>query len=191
MKENNSINLKQDLTSKFLDTTAPLYSKISKPAKSAKSAKSGKNVKGMNAKAAKSSKADKSAKAEKAQGAKSAKAAKAAKSAKTAKSGKGNAQKAAAKAEKSTAKQSAKNSAAGKNSGKIFRTPLKIIPLGGLDEIGKNCTVFEFENDIIIVDCGMSFPDSDMPGVDIVIPDVSYLVKNKDKIRGLFITHGH
>ena len=191
MKENNSINLKQDLTSKFLDTTAPLYSKISKPAKSAKSAKSGKNVKGMNAKAAKSSKADKSAKAEKAQGAKSAKAAKAAKSAKTAKSGKGNAQKAAAKAEKSTAKQSAKKSAAGKNSGKIFRTPLKIIPLGGLDEIGKNCTVFEFENDIIIVDCGMSFPDSDMPGVDIVIPDVSYLVKNKDKIRGLFITHGH
>lgn len=188
MKENNSINLKQDLTSKFLDTTAPLYSKISKPAKSAKS---GKNVKGMNAKAAKSAKADKSAKAEKAQGAKSAKAAKAAKSAKTAKSVKGNAQKAAAKAEKSAAKQSAKKSAAGKNSGKIFRTPLKIIPLGGLDEIGKNCTVFEFENDIIIVDCGMSFPDSDMPGVDIVIPDVSYLVKNKDKIRGLFITHGH
>ena len=188
MKENNSINLKQDLTSKFLDTTAPLYSKISKPAKSAKSAKSGKNVKGMNAKAAKAAKADKSAKAEKAQGAKSVKAAK---SAKTAKSGKGNAQKAAAKAEKSAAKQSAKKSAAGKNSGKIFRTPLKIIPLGGLDEIGKNCTVFEFENDIIIVDCGMSFPDSDMPGVDIVIPDVSYLVKNKDKIRGLFITHGH
>ena len=191
MKENNSINLKQDLTSKFLDTTAPLYSKISKPAKSAKSAKSGKNVKGMNAKAAKAAKADKSAKAEKAQGAKSVKAAKSAKSAKTAKSGKGNAQKAVAKAEKSAAKQSAKKSAAGKNSSKIFRTPLKIIPLGGLDEIGKNCTVFEFENDIIIVDCGMSFPDSDMPGVDIVIPDVSYLVKNKDKIRGLFITHGH
>ena len=74
---------------------------------------------------------------------------------------------------------------------KINSSPLRIIPLGGLNEIGKNITVYEYENDIIIVDCGMSFPDDDLPGVDIVIPDFSYLVKNKDKIRGLVVTHGH
>jgi len=68
---------------------------------------------------------------------------------------------------------------------------LKIIPLGGLDEIGKNMTVYEYGGEIIIVDCGMAFPDEDMYGVDCVIPDVSYLVKNKKRIRGLFVTHGH
>jgi len=68
---------------------------------------------------------------------------------------------------------------------------LKIIPLGGLDEIGKNMTVFEYGNDIVVVDCGMGFPDDDMYGVDVVIPDVSYLIKNQQKIRGIFITHGH
>lgn len=68
---------------------------------------------------------------------------------------------------------------------------LKIIPLGGLHEIGKNITVFEYENDIIIVDCGLAFPEDDMLGVDLVIPDVTYLEKNKDKIRALIITHGH
>ena len=61
---------------------------------------------------------------------------------------------------------------------------LKIIPLGGLNEIGKNLTVYEYGNDIIIVDVGMGFPDDDMYGVDVVIPDVSYLIKHKDKIRG-------
>lgn len=70
-------------------------------------------------------------------------------------------------------------------------TPLKVIPLGGLDEIGKNFTVFECGNDIIIVDCGMSFPDDDMPGIDLVIPDFTYVVKNKERIKGLFVTHGH
>ena len=68
---------------------------------------------------------------------------------------------------------------------------LKIIPLGGLDEIGKNMTVFEYEEDIIIVDCGLAFPGSDMLGVDLVIPDISYLRKNMQKIRGIFLTHGH
>lgn len=69
---------------------------------------------------------------------------------------------------------------------------VKIIPLGGLGEIGKNLTVFETENDIIIVDCGMSFPEGeDMLGVEIVLPDITYLEMNKDKIRGLFITHAH
>ncbi|MBO5930535.1 MAG: ribonuclease J [Clostridia bacterium] len=68
---------------------------------------------------------------------------------------------------------------------------LKIIPLGGLNEIGKNMTVFEYENDIFVLDCGMAFPDESMPGIDIVIPDITYLVKNRQKIRGIVITHGH
>lgn len=68
---------------------------------------------------------------------------------------------------------------------------LKIIPLGGLHEVGKNMTVFEYENDIFIVDCGIGFPADDMLGVDLVIQDISYLEKNINKIRGLVITHGH
>ena len=68
---------------------------------------------------------------------------------------------------------------------------LKIIPLGGLDEIGKNITVLEYGKDMIVVDCGVGFPDEDMYGVDLVIPDFSYLVANQKKLRGIFITHGH
>ena len=68
---------------------------------------------------------------------------------------------------------------------------LKIIPLGGLDEIGKNITVLEYGKDMIVIDCGVGFPDEDMYGVDLVIPDFSYLVANKNKLRGMFITHGH
>ncbi len=68
---------------------------------------------------------------------------------------------------------------------------LKIIPLGGLNEIGKNMTVYEYGGEIVIVDCGMAFPGDDMYGIDLVIPDVSYLIKHKNRIRGLFITHGH
>ena len=74
----------------------------------------------------------------------------------------------------------------------IFKTPkLKIIPLGGLHEIGKNITVFEYENEMIVVDCGLSFPEDDMLGVDLVIPDITYLEQNINKIKGLVITHGH
>ena len=71
------------------------------------------------------------------------------------------------------------------------KSKLKIIPLGGLLEIGKNITVFEYENDIILVDCGLAFPEDDMLGIDLVIPDLAYLEKNKEKIKGLVITHGH
>ncbi len=71
------------------------------------------------------------------------------------------------------------------------KTPLRIIPLGGLNEIGKNMTVFECCNDMFILDCGLAFPDADMPGVDIVIPDFSYVEKNVNKVRGIVITHGH
>ncbi len=74
----------------------------------------------------------------------------------------------------------------------IFKkSKLKVIPLGGLHEVGKNITVFEYEDDMIIVDCGISFPEDDMLGIDLVIPDVTYVEKNVDKLRGMVITHGH
>lgn len=79
----------------------------------------------------------------------------------------------------------------GKGGKAVSKTPLKIIPIGGLNEIGKNMTAYEYQNDIFIVDCGLAFPDNDMLGVDLVIPDFTYLERNKEKIRGLVITHGH
>ncbi len=69
--------------------------------------------------------------------------------------------------------------------------PLRVIPLGGMGEIGKNCYLYEYADDMLIVDCGMSFPDEEMPGIDIVIPDFTYILKNKEKIKGLLLTHGH
>ena len=71
------------------------------------------------------------------------------------------------------------------------KSKLRIIPLGGLHEIGKNITVFEYEDEMIAVDCGLSFPEDDMLGVDLVIPDITYILNNKEKFKGLFITHGH
>ena len=81
---------------------------------------------------------------------------------------------------------------------KIEQTPttttkgrLKVIFLGGVEEIGKNITVLEYAEDIVIVDCGSIFPKEDMLGIDLVIPDVTYLQRNRDKIRGILVTHGH
>jgi ribonuclease J len=74
---------------------------------------------------------------------------------------------------------------------KVDSAKLRVMSLGGLQEIGKNMTVLEYGEDIVVIDCGMGFPDDDMPGVDLVIPDVSYLVSNAHKIRGILITHGH
>ena len=71
------------------------------------------------------------------------------------------------------------------------RAKIKIIPLGGINEIGKNITAIEYKEDIVIIDCGLKFPDDDMFGIDIVIPDISYLLKNSEKIKGIFLTHGH
>lgn len=90
------------------------------------------------------------------------------------------------KPEPRTKKANAKRPARNLPNGK-----LKIIPLGGLNEIGKNMTVIEYENDIIIVDCGLGFPDDEMLGIDLVIPDTSYLEANREKIRGILLTHGH
>ena len=87
-----------------------------------------------------------------------------------------------------------KNKRLDRNTSKEFafkKSNLKIAPLGGLGEIGKNITVFEYEDEIVVVDCGLEFPEDDMLGVDLVIPDVTYLIKNKEKVKGIVITHGH
>ena len=92
------------------------------------------------------------------------------------------------------ARRDNKNSARSTKSEEKFgfkRPKLRIIPLGGLHEIGKNITVFEYGDDMIAIDCGLSFPEDDMLGVDLVIPDITYILNNKEKFKGLVITHGH
>lgn len=87
---------------------------------------------------------------------------------------------------------SSKKSAASHTKPKdTIKKPVHIIPLGGLGEIGKNITLYEYDGDMFIVDCGMSFPDESTPGVDVIIPDFTYLNENKDKIKGMVLTHGH
>ena len=71
------------------------------------------------------------------------------------------------------------------------KAKVKIIPLGGVNEIGKNLTAIEYKNDIVVIDCGLKFPDEDMVGIGLVIPDITYLIKNKEKVSGIFLTHGH
>ena len=71
------------------------------------------------------------------------------------------------------------------------KAKVKIIPLGGVNEIGKNLTAIEYKNDIVVIDCGLKFPDEEMFGIDLVIPDITYLIKNKEKVSGVFLTHGH
>ncbi len=78
-----------------------------------------------------------------------------------------------------------------KKSNKRNGSPLRVIPIGGLNEIGKNMTVLEYKDDILIIDCGLSFPEDEMYGIDIVIPDSTYIVKNKEKVKGMVLTHGH
>ena len=98
--------------------------------------------------------------------------------------------------EKTANKKAAPRAPKRKNSAKAAKPqplnkPIRIIPLGGLGEIGKNITLYEFDGDMILVDCGMSFPDEETPGIDAVIPDFSYILENRDKIKGLVVTHGH
>ena len=78
-----------------------------------------------------------------------------------------------------------------KKKGKTGDESVKIIPLGGLEQIGMNITAFETETSIIVVDCGLAFPEDDMLGVDLVIPDISYLEDHREKVKGFVITHGH
>lgn len=92
---------------------------------------------------------------------------------------------------KETGKKKENTNNKGKKDFKFKKETLKIIPIGGIQEIGKNMTVFEYGNEIIIVDCGLAFPEDDMLGVDLVIPDITYLEKSKEKIKGMVITHGH
>lgn len=108
---------------------------------------------------------------------------------KTAAAEKRETQKTTGKSSTSTAKQSGRGKRG--RSKEQSKPPVRIIPLGGLNEVGKNVTVYESQNDMFLIDCGMTFPDEQMLGVDLVLPDLTYVVKNREKLRGIIITHGH
>lgn len=93
--------------------------------------------------------------------------------------------------EKKMEKKSVEKKSVSKRNSTRTSSKLKVIPLGGLHEVGKNITAFEYEDEILIVDCGVAFPEDDMLGIDLVIPDFSYLTQNKEKVLGVVITHGH
>ena len=113
------------------------------------------------------------------------------KKAQSKKSEKSKSQKSNSKKAETKKSSTSKKSGGSKKATTKITEPVRIISLGGLEEIGKNITLYECGEDIIIVDCGMAFPDDDLPGIDIVIPDFSYIIKNIDRVKGLFITHGH
>ena len=103
----------------------------------------------------------------------------------------GNEQKRTPKKETASRPPHARPQSANKTGGKKDKGKIRIISLGGLSEIGKNLTVIEYENDMIAVDCGLAFPEEDMLGIDLVIPDITYLEQNSSRLRGIFLTHGH
>lgn len=94
-------------------------------------------------------------------------------------------------AEKKNEKKTPAKKSTGKKAVEKATSKLRVIPIGGLHEIGKNITAFEYEDEILIVDCGVAFPEDDMLGIDLVIPDFSYIMKNKEKVLGIVLTHGH
>ena len=108
--------------------------------------------------------------------------------------GKGNAKrntKSSAKTQKKAPSKHNSNTKRNQPKKTVPKKPIRIIPLGGLGEIGKNITLYEYDGDMFLVDCGMSFPDEETPGIDIVIPDFTFILENKDKIKGMVVTHGH
>lgn len=177
------------------DAQGAKNNKNGKGSQDAKSAKNDKANKGQDAKTAKSDKANKGQNAKNTRGDKSGKAGKKAKSAKSDNVGKGGQD---AKKDRnakgglsSLLPFANKKGSAGKNESGIGSGRVKIIFLGGLEQIGMNITAFESDDSLIAVDCGMAFPDQTMPGIDLVIPDITYLEQNMEKIKGIFITHGH
>jgi len=172
MRTENNSEQKKGKTPESKTKTVRTAAAKTKTAKAAASSESKATAKRNTAKAAGSAKADKTPKTQK--------SSKLSKSIDTVKS-------------KTTAakKEKARKTRTKKEDAKTETYPLKVIPIGGLNEIGKNMTLLEYDDQILIIDCGMSFPDDDMFGIDSVIPDFTYLTENSGKVKGLILTHGH